>query len=816
MAGSGVPGTNGRVLATVAWDPDGAGPAGSNLAAGGWFTLAGTVAANHVVAWDSVAASWAALGSGTDGPVDALAAMPNGDLIAGGAFTSAGGVATGHVARWDGSNWSSLGAGIAVGQVSALCVMPNGDLIVGGYFGTAGGVPVSNIARWDGTNWLPLGSGLIAAVEALCVMPNGDLIAGGYFPTLGGQVANLVARWDGVTWSMLSFGSPQVPFTVEALAVMPNGDLMAGGASILYDSQGQVIASTHPLASWDGASWTGIPVATGSIKALAVLPGGSLVAAGGEVVVGSGTTWSVLGAGIGSQAQCEALAVLPNSDLVLGGEFTSLGGTMAHRLARWNGAAFVALLPSVQPDQAVRHVEVFPNGDELVVGSFTTIGGIAARGLARASGGGWSAFVGSGDVLSSTLTATVAPNGDVIAAGHFLTPGSGFSTHRVERWDGVGWSAIGVPNNIVQVLRVLANGDVVAGGNFTAIGGLACNAIARWDGSSWQPLGGGIVSEVSAIHELPNGDLIVGGYITQAGGAPANFVARWDGASWSPLGAGVDYRVHAITSLPNGHVVVGGTFFNAGGAPAVNVARWDGASWAPLGSGCSGLRVGSLSALPNGDLVAGGAFTSAGGVPVNGIARWNGSTWASLQAPFVLPFFNGVSAIAMAANGDLIVGGDFASTDPLVGPYLARLASTCPATAFPTGLGCAGSGGLSTLTAVTLPWVDATFRSRATGLPATAVVAALFSFTSIPQGTLPLATTFPQAPAGCDVLVAPDILGAVIANGGVADHAAFLPNTPPLVGLTFFHQMVPFELDALGNVVAVTATNRLQLTAGAF
>jgi hypothetical protein len=44
----------------------------------------------------------------------------------------------------------------------------------------------------------------------------------------------------------------------------------------------------------------------------------------------------------------------------------------------------------------------------------------------------------------------------------------------------------------------------------------------------------------------------------------------------------------------------------------------------------------------------------------------------------------------------------------------------------------------------------------------------------------------------------------------------FLPNSPPLAGVTFFHQMVPIELDGLGNWVSVQATNALQLTAGIF
>ncbi|MBX3464019.1 MAG: hypothetical protein KF830_12675 [Planctomycetes bacterium] len=40
-----------------------------------------------------------------------------------------------------------------------------------------------------------------------------------------------------------------------------------------------------------------------------------------------------------------------------------------------------------------------------------------------------------------------------------------------------------------------------------------------------------------------------------------------------------------------------------------------------------------------------------------------------------------------------------------------------------------------------------------------------------------------------------------------------LPNTPPLVGVTFCHQMVPLELGPTGDWASVTATNAPQLTA---
>ena len=39
-------------------------------------------------------------------------------LYAGGAFTTAGGVAANHIAKWNGSSWSALGSGMNGAHVS--------------------------------------------------------------------------------------------------------------------------------------------------------------------------------------------------------------------------------------------------------------------------------------------------------------------------------------------------------------------------------------------------------------------------------------------------------------------------------------------------------------------------------------------------------------------------------------------------------------------------------------------------------------------------------------------------------------------------
>lgn len=45
------------------------------------------------------------------------------------------------------------------GPVFALAKMPNGDLVAGGSFGIAGSVNANRIARWNGSRWAPIGSG---------------------------------------------------------------------------------------------------------------------------------------------------------------------------------------------------------------------------------------------------------------------------------------------------------------------------------------------------------------------------------------------------------------------------------------------------------------------------------------------------------------------------------------------------------------------------------------------------------------------------------------------------------------------------------
>jgi len=111
-------GVNGGVK-TLALDHAG------SLYAGGKFTAAGGVGANNIARWDG--AAWSALGDGLPcdygASVSALAVDGANNLYAGGGFrfTTAGGVSVNYIAKWDGATWSALGSGMN-NPVDALAV----------------------------------------------------------------------------------------------------------------------------------------------------------------------------------------------------------------------------------------------------------------------------------------------------------------------------------------------------------------------------------------------------------------------------------------------------------------------------------------------------------------------------------------------------------------------------------------------------------------------------------------------------------------------------------------------------------------------
>ncbi|MBK9270509.1 MAG: T9SS type A sorting domain-containing protein [Saprospiraceae bacterium] len=227
------------------------------LIAAGDFNQINNVPANNIAAWNGN--QWTALGSGTSGPIRALA-VHNGKLYAGGSFLSAGGNPnSNHIAEWDGSNWSNLDDGLTSSTVpatvGALLSTPAG-LVVAGVFDMAGAtsnLSTQHIALWDGSAWTQnFNSNFNGHINSLYQSGN-ELYAGGFFSV----PHNSISRWDGTSWNALAGGvNTNILFpTVGVKTILNyNGAMRVGGSFSDADN----IPNTQNVASWNGSAWTSL------------------------------------------------------------------------------------------------------------------------------------------------------------------------------------------------------------------------------------------------------------------------------------------------------------------------------------------------------------------------------------------------------------------------------------------------------------------------------------------------------------------------------------------------------------------------------
>ena len=327
-----------------------------------------------------------------------------------------------------------------------------------------------------------------------------------------------------------------------------------------------------------------------------------------------------------------------DTNLYVGGAFTTAGGVAVNRIARWDGRQWAALGSGVSGGNvfaiATQGTNVF------VGGGFSSAGGVANTGyMARWDGQNWYAL-GAG--MNSTVYALAVSGTNLFAGGRFTNPGP-----RIARWDGNTWWPLGsgVWEGAVYALA-FAGANLFIGGEFDTVNGAAgYNYVARWNGSTWSRVGYyggyGFNNPVMAMTAIGN-VVYFGGDFTRAGSGSVNYFAKWDGSNWSGVGGGLDYWVTALAN-DGTNLYVGGMFTNAGPTNASCIAKWNGTAWSPLGSGLD-LYPNALAVSGN-DLYAGCNSTNAGGKTSCYIARW------SLSAGLVAPWITSVGF----SNGDAVV-----------------------------------------------------------------------------------------------------------------------------------------------------------------
>jgi hypothetical protein len=501
------------------------------------------------------------------------------------------------------------------------------DVYVAGSFAQAGDTAASNIARWDnlGHRWYPLGSGVNNRVQSLAV--NGNcLYVGGYFNYAGSVAADELACWNLVThtWSAIASGITQevVSPSVYALAVDGSGGLVVGGQF---------------------SSINGVPA-----RNIARL---------------NGSTWSALGAGLGTSTTNVYALAASGADVYAGGDFTGpcYG---CDDVAHWNGSAWSGVGLGLSGGSAPNVRAIVINGSNLFVGGdFTTasdtVSQKAVTGVAMFNGSEWSALpTGAADSLKIWGMALGADG--LYVGGQFVQAGAA-TVNYVMRWDGAAWHALvkpppgiafaGVDNNVFVLAA--SGSDVYIGGSFLNAFGEPGNAIMRWSTAAqdFYALGSSTNGNVYAV-AIDGADVYVGGTFNSAGGVAANNIARWNSTTdtWSALGPGLSgcngnssacYGATVWTIAVNGsRVYVGGDFewsgtiYNA----EFSIAYWDtqGQFWGGVDggvSGCADLGLGcdawvyAIVPYGSGVMVAGSFTTLSPNISVGHLGYYDGLTW---------------------------------------------------------------------------------------------------------------------------------------------------------------------------------------------
>jgi hypothetical protein len=218
-----------------------------------------------------------------------------------------------------------------------------------------------------------------------------------------------------------------------------------------------------------------------------------------------------------------------DGNLYFGGDFSTIGGTPAHRVAKFN--------PSTGEWSALRDIDFYIEGEQY------------------------------GPVSGGVYAIEVINNYVYIGGGIFNSDSTELRYIRRFNLTSNKWENVpGGVNADVNAFEKDASGNLYVGGEFTQAGNITANYIAKWDGTNWSALGSGTDDYVLAI-ECSGTNVYAGGSFKNVGeNIRSQGIAKWTGTNWEAMDKGVDesdgstYSVEEIAVDSDGLVYIGGYF----------------------------------------------------------------------------------------------------------------------------------------------------------------------------------------------------------------------------------------------------------------
>ncbi len=471
--------------------------------------------------------------------------------------------------------------------------------------------------------------------SAILPLPDGSIICGGRMPRLAPPAENLIRIASNGALDPAFKPRLRLAGVVRAIESAGGGAHYVGGR---FDFVDDVATSNVARIRADGSPDPEFRVGTvnQAVRALALLPDGSLAIGGEFSQIGTTTTHRVAHLGrdgvlLRSYPQSlagpvETLRTDQRGRVVMGGSFNlNIGGVSHSGLVRFDRADEYDAGFRAQGAESLQHVY-----DLALLGSDHLLAGGGFSNVTGSPRNGFAGFSATGALLAQPVASSL-PSSAMIRAIEPAGDG-GF-------WLGGAFQSSSMARNL---LRIRADGSRDPAS--VTSGGPALRAAPQ--------------EVVRALHTLPDGRVLLAGLFDNFSGEPAGFIARAradgsrDPSFWTPPAEAPhsEHGIHAMRVLADGDILVAGEWIRIGRFTSGGLVRLRPAPPAPV----------VTSAPLAQSLAAGGGFTlsAAAAGPAPQRVRWlrdgvaiPGATSATLHVANAQAWHAGVYTAVFEGDG---------------------------------------------------------------------------------------------------------------------------------------------------------------------
>ena len=305
-----------------------------------------------------------------------MALQADGKILIGGQFNSYDGTPRFRLARLNanGTLDPTFFGPVPDDVVRSIVVQPDEKILIGGDFFLVNGFSRNRVARLNSDGSLDFSfnpaAGLNAGVTSLALQPDGKIVVGGGFIIFGTATNTRIVRLES-SGAMDATFNPALGISLVPRQVLLQSDgkiLVAGefiGNDTPFGKRG--IARLETTGAVDGLFDPGTGTNGNTISALALQPDSKIVIAGGFPTF-NGVTVNGLarlnsggsldssfnsGQGVNVPFPVRGIAVQPDGKIVIGGQYSFYGGVSSNGVTRINGDLFVTWAPGDSANKSV-------------------------------------------------------------------------------------------------------------------------------------------------------------------------------------------------------------------------------------------------------------------------------------------------------------------------------------------------------------------------------------------------------------------------------------------------------------------------------